>query len=102
MSQANLLLVGKIIRKDKIELDLNKIEKHDVIPRGLELHLTDFGHKISASIHLEGYSNRVYSIKNFKSIEQAKREYSDMLIKFRKDLYKIHCYSNGEVEVEFL
>ncbi len=102
MSQANLVLSGVIIRKDKIGLDLNKIEKHEVEPKGLELHLTDFGHKISAAMYLEGYSNSVYSIKNFKDIEQAKKEYSNMLVKFRKGEYKIHCYSNGKVNVEFL
>jgi len=105
-----MTLTKQIGKRTKIDVDSNKIIRHESKITGLELYLSEDRSGISAKVSLNGFNDRSYSIRRWSSLDQpreeylkqARREYQEILKKFRNGEYKIDVYGDGKVEVTLL
>lgn len=93
--------VAKETETTVISLDQDKIKRHEVTPSGLEIHLNDWGDKITADLHLTNYGEGGIPLKEWEDMESAQREYPALVKQFQDGNYILHLYSNGKYEVKF-
>ena len=94
-------LVGRQVGpQDNVPIDLDKITRHDVPITGLALSLKESYGSCRALVFLEG-PNLVGTAKEWYSLDVARREYRELVEKFKQGRYKINVY-DGKVVVTLL
>ena len=95
------------ISRKAIPIDLTKVERHEVSLGNLDLYLEDVcvGHDVHeyhAKFILEGAEQRYKTIKKWKSEKEAQREFGNIVTRIENGEYRLHVYSNGNVELKLL
>jgi len=96
-----MVYIATTLKTERVPLDQSKVQRHEIpLPGELEFELSA-GRGISAYIKLPGF--REYGmkpLKSWRSVEEAEKEFPELVERFRRGEYNLHLYDNGELEVE--